>query len=95
VKAIPVGEAQVVWQREHDADEASVALWLRNPATPAGAVAFAEGEPRRSEPGLPPPQLRPEAGSGLVFLTLHRREDGWRLRLPAAAIDRIARDLAR
>lgn len=94
VKNIPVGEAQVVWQREHDADEASVALWLRNPATPVGAVAFAEGGRHRSETGSPPPQLRADEGSSLVFLRLQHSEDGWRLRLPVAAVERIARDLA-
>lgn len=89
VSNIPRTEAQVAWFHEADDDHAVVGLLLGNEETPAAATV-----PSPAEVAPEPPPMLPERHiSKLTYLTLHRSATGWRLVVPAAAVDRIAREL--
>jgi len=61
-----------------NAEAASAAESIRSPAEGAGE---------------PPPALPDRRNSKLTYLTLHRSDSGWRLVVPATAVDRIARNM--
>jgi hypothetical protein len=48
---------------------------------------------RAARSGREPPQLPDTSRSNLAMVALHREKDGWRLVVPPAAVDRIAREL--
>jgi hypothetical protein len=86
VKKIPLTEAQVAWFNETDDDHAVIGLMLTS--ADAEAAPALEGV----EEGKPP--MLPERGiNKLAYLSLHRTASGWRLVVPATAVDRIAREL--
>jgi hypothetical protein len=90
MKNIPLGDAQLTWLHETDADHANLALLLRDPdRTSSPAIASPPGPDDK-----PPPQLPDAQTNKLTFLSLHRTESGWRLTVPESAIDRIARELS-
>jgi len=86
-KNIPLAEAQIAWLHDSDADHAAVGLLMSNPE---GTSALAH----RDESGVPPPMLPENARFKLVTVSLHRTTAGWRLVVPANAIDRIAREFS-
>jgi hypothetical protein len=90
MKNIPVTEAQVAWFNEVDADHAVVGLLLGN-AEDSAAVESAR-RVTESAAGAPP-MLSDVHASKLSYLTLRRAPSGWRLVVPAAAVDRIAKEM--
>jgi hypothetical protein len=90
MKNIPVTEAQVTWFNEVDADHAVVGLLLGDaeddPAAESSRSPIAGGVEA-------PPALAEGQASKLAYLTLRRGDSGgWRLVVPASAVDRIARE---
>ncbi len=82
-KAIPLGEAQLVWQQQTSPDDANVCVFLRHrgSATPAAATPNA------------PPALADGDSSSSAYLSLRRGPDGWRLVVPPNAVEKIAKEL--
>ena len=91
VNNIPRTEAQVAWFHEADADHAIVGLLLGTAETDPAAESIRSPT---EEAGEPPPMLPDLRISKLAYLTLHRSATGWRLVVPATAVDRIARELS-
>ncbi|HVT72813.1 MAG TPA: hypothetical protein VHD61_06730 [Lacunisphaera sp.] len=88
---IPRTEAQVAWFSETDADSATIGLLLGTTETDTAAQVV--GDPA-AEVLAPPPMLADQRNSKLAFLTLHRSAAGWRLLVPATAVDRMAAELS-
>jgi hypothetical protein len=88
LKNSPLGDAQIAWFRQVDADHATIGVFLTKPDPSAPPV---------HEPGLagdrPPPSLPPSSAFKLSTLTLQRSNSGWRLVVPPSAIDRLAGEL--
>jgi hypothetical protein len=92
VKNIPVTEAQVAWFHETDADHAVVGLMLGH--AEADPATESTGRPTDDRGEQPPPGRPDRSVSKLAYLTLRRAASGdWRLVVPPAAVDRIARQL--
>lgn len=90
LKNIPRTEAQVAWFNEADEDHAIVGLLLGNEAA-APAAESIQGP--TDEAVVAPPALPDRRQSKLTYLTLRRSATGWRLVVPATAVDRIAREM--
>ena len=86
VAAIPNSAAQLSWYHERDADHATVGLLLRasDQSIPAAVPAVGPNE-------NPPPMGRDDRATKLTVLSLERSPTGWRIIVPAAAIERLAR----
>lgn len=84
-KAIPLGEAQLVWQQQLGPDDAVACVWSKN----AIADQSVRGE-KNTEPISPP---RSDHKTKSVFLTLRRTTEGWHIVVPPRAIDSLAKDL--
>ncbi len=91
VKNIPLTDAQLSWFHEPDSHQAVVGLMLRN--TPEIARPPDAQSPDSTSDNIPP-TLSERHETRLVFLSLRRTDDHWRLIVPVSAIDRIARELA-
>lgn len=91
VNNIPRTEAQVAWFHEADPDHAIVGLLLGTAEADTAAESIGS---QTDEAGEPPPTLPDQRISKLTYLTLHRSASGWRLVVPASAVDRIARELS-
>ncbi|ACB77476.1 hypothetical protein [Opitutus terrae] len=87
MKNIPLAEAQIVWSHEPDSDRAAIGVLLHHP----------EGAQAKPDPNVsgssPPPALADNPRLSLATLMLHRSASGWRLVVPASAIERMAREL--
>ena len=80
---------QLSWLHETDADRAIVGLLIAGPT-----AASAPPLPPAPAPGITqPPSLNDRAGYKVVVLNLQRAPDGWRVQVPAEAIDNLARNL--
>lgn len=80
---------QLSWLHETDADRAIVGLLIAGPT-----AASAPPLPPGPAPGITqPPSLNDRAGYKVVVLNLQRAADGWRVQVPAEAIDNLARNL--
>jgi hypothetical protein len=106
-KSLPLGEAQLVWNHQPDADEAFACLFVKNPefvptALPASAPlatsreaaiaqAVAMREARSKEKR--PPMAPPNEASRALYLALRRTEAGWQLVVSPAVVDRIEKEL--
>lgn len=95
IKAIPIGEAQLVWLNIADPDNAAAGVYLKNPPGEIGAADFAtKTATAKDDPlELRPPQLASDDTSSVAYLLLHREGDAWRFVVPPSAIDKIAKDL--
>ncbi len=81
--------AQLSWLHETDADRAIVGLLIAGPP-----AASAPPLPPAPAPGITqPPSLDDRAGYKVVVLNLQRASDGWRVQVPAEAIDGLTRSL--
>ena len=89
-KAIPMGDAQLVWQQQSGPDEAAACVWINNPA-PISSVEIAEA-PGPADKAPPMQPANPNRSEALI--AMRRFDDGWRLIVPEYAIDRLARELA-
>src|SRR6478736_4809377 len=87
---IPPTHAQVSWLHQADADHAIMGLLLAEPASAAPS-------PLAYQPAVGnfPPGLVGSSAYRVVVLDLHRTPDGWRVKVPATAIDRLAQQLRR
>lgn len=90
-RAIPVGDAQIVWQQQSGPDDAVAFVWVRNP-NPAARLETPEKPAPNSKT---PPMLPPDPKHSSALLALRRFDDGWRVLVPAQAVDRLAREFAR
>lgn len=88
---IPPAEAQIAWFHATDNDHASAAVLLRG----ADNLPPASSHPpaTSNEIDRPPPMGPDNRSTRMATLSLHRSDSGWRLIVPASAIDRMARDL--
>jgi hypothetical protein len=105
IKRIPLGSAQVVWAQQRDTDNATLCVFLRDPAIPQppsiessmptrGLIAVPEAtQDGTSHPDFPPPTIQPTDHTIAAYLSLHRSADGWRLVVPINAVDKIAKEI--
>jgi len=84
--SIPATEAQLSWLHETDKDRAIVGILVAEPAT-------AKPAPPGYQPAVGnfPPALTGPSRYRVVVLNLQRTLDGWRVNVPTAAIDRLAK----
>ena len=89
-KAIPLGDAQLVWQQQSGPDDAVACVWVNNPAPtlPLETPGKSEPDPKA------PPMLPASAKRSQALLTMRRFDDGWRVLVPARAVDKVAQELA-
>jgi hypothetical protein len=81
--------AQLSWLHETDADRAIVGLLVSRPSTATAATSPAI----KPATGNLPPALEDRAHYNVVVLNLQRAADGWRVQVPADAIDNLTRSL--
>jgi hypothetical protein len=90
-KAIPLGDAQLVWQHQSGPDDAVVCVFVKN--TEPGAVV-----PSPANSGPPekiPPMAAPSNQTKLAYLSLRRIDDRWQVVVPLSAVEKIAKELGR
>lgn len=87
LKAIPLGDAQLVWQQQNGPDDAVACVVLREPSS-AESPPDALGPPEKVPPSLPSKWKITSA-----YLGLRRSDNGWRLVVPVAAVEKIAKEL--
>jgi hypothetical protein len=88
-KAIPPGNAQIVWQQQNGPDDAAALVWVSNPAPPLSAAA-------PDKPGTDPkapPMLPASAKSTQALLEMRRSPEGWRVVVPIHAVEKLAKEL--
>jgi hypothetical protein len=106
-KFLPLGDAQLVWNHQPNADEAFACLFVKNPefvpvALPVSAPmatsreaaiaqAVATREARAKEKR--PPMAPPNEAIRALYLALRRTEAGWHLAVSPAAVERIEQEL--
>ena len=89
-KAIPLGDAQLVWQHQPTTDKAVACVFVKNPEPAAPAQPpSAQGLVDKVPPMAPPYQHTRSA-----YLSLRRLDDEWRVVVPMSAVEKIAKDLA-
>jgi hypothetical protein len=86
---VPLTEAQLMWLHQADADNAVAGLRLAGAERASGSV-FGGAEVTVNAP----PRLSDQSREKMVVLSLHRTAAGWRVVVPATAIERMARELA-
>jgi hypothetical protein len=110
IKRIPIGSAQVVWAQQSDPDNATLCVFIRDPAVPqpsANVIPAHLQADDKPPPGhgldgtiaienadLVPPMIQSTDHTIAAFLSLHRDTDGWRLVVPSNAIDKIAKEIS-
>lgn len=105
-KAIPLGDAQLVWQHQSGPDDAVACVFVKNPdastasvpATPLPTVIPESREEAlqrasRRDPNKIPPMAPPSQKTIATYLSLRRIDDGWRLVVPVSAVEKIAKEL--
>jgi hypothetical protein len=106
-KSLPLGDAQLVWNHQPDADEAFACLFVKNPEfvpTPSSAEspppmsreaaiarAAAIREARSREKR--PPMAPANEATRALYLILRRTDTGWRFVVSPGAIDKIAKEI--
>jgi hypothetical protein len=88
-KAIPVGDAQVIWQQQSGPDDAVACIWINN-----SAPTLSLETPETSVTDKTPPKLPATAKRSQALLTMRRSNEGWRVIVPVHAVDKLARELA-
>lgn len=86
---VPATKAQLSWLHQADGDRAVAGILLAEPesATPTPALEY------QPAVGNFPPALRGRPPYRVVVLDLRRTADGWRVNVPATALDRLAKQL--
>ena len=84
-KAIPLGEAQLVWQQQLGPDDEVACVWGKNTITDQSSVGEKNIDPN-SRPGS-------NYTTKSVFLTLRRTAEGWQIVVPPRAVDSLVKDL--
>jgi hypothetical protein len=88
-KAITLGDAQLVWQQQNGPDDAIACVWLKDPAPDP---ARGESPENPADPNAPPMQPA-NRKTKTALMNLRRTDEGWKIVVPAGAVDRLARDL--
>jgi hypothetical protein len=89
MKIIPPTQAQIAWYHESDPDHAAIGVLFAMPETsPEPVVKMPAGKQDNS-----PPSLSDNRTSKMALLAMHRTSSGWRLVVPASAVDRIAAEI--
>lgn len=86
IQAIPTSAAQLSWFHQRDDDHATVGLLLGDPNQPAPTEILAVA-PKDNRPIM----LVDHRDTRLTVLSLQRSSTGWRVVVPAAAVERLAR----
>jgi hypothetical protein len=88
-KAIPLGDAQLVWQHQPTTDEAVACVFVKNTesVTPMHSPA-AQGPMEKIPPMGPSNQKTVSA-----YLSLRRLDDDWKVVVPMSAVEKIAKAL--
>lgn len=81
--------AQVSWLHQTDDNRAIVGMLLANPKVSGSPAKTLTYQP--AEGGAPPGFRQSRSAYSVVVLNLQRAPDGWRIKVPAAAIDGMAR----
>ena len=89
IKNIPQTAAQLSWFHQSDAEHAVVGVLLETPEAP---VSESDEILEPAQEGAPP-SLANQNPNRMAVLNLRRSVSGWRVVVPAAAIDRIANEL--
>jgi hypothetical protein len=88
-KAIPLGDAQLVWQHQSSPDDAVVCVFVRNTES-----ATAEGPLERPPPSEKVPPMAPSSNkTKSAYLSLRRIGDSWQVVVPMSAVENIAKEL--
>lgn len=88
-KIIPLTQAQIAWYHESDPDHAAIGVLFGTSESPPETVAkLPAGKQDNS-----PPSLSNNRTGGMALLAMRRTSSGWRLVVPVAAVDRIAREI--
>lgn len=105
IKSVPLGDAQLVWQHQPGPDEAVACVFVKNPdagIVPAAAPPLpvipetreqALQRAARGRAEKTPPMAPPNQRTTATYLSLRRADDGWRLVVPLAAVEKIAKEL--
>ena len=108
-KSLPLGDAQLVWNHQPNDEEAWACLFVKNPeqvpapfaadppaplpANREAAIARAAALKEARAKEKSPPTASPHDATRALYLTLRRRDDGWRLAVSPGAVEKIAREL--
>jgi len=102
-KAIPLGDAQLVWQHQLTPDEAVACVFMKNPdaslATDAAAPLPIESREEalqrasRPRPEKTPPMAPPNQKTIATYLSLRRTDEGWRLVVPMSAVVKMEKEV--
>ena len=90
-KAIPLGDAQLVWQHQSGPDDAVACVFVKN--TDPGAIVLSPAN--SGPPEKIPPMAAPSNQTKLAYLSLRRIDDSWRVVVPLSAVEKIAKELGR
>lgn len=86
IQAVPNNEVQLSWFHQRDADHATVGLLLGLPDQTAPTEASTASAPTTRLPKILDPY-----SNQFAVLSLQRSSVGWRIVIPAAAVERLAR----
>jgi hypothetical protein len=106
-KFLPLGEAQLVWNHQAEADEAYACLFVKNPEFVPAALPVSAPLPTNRQAAIAhaaamrearskekrPPTASPNEASRTLYLALRRTESGWQLAVSPGSIDRIEKEL--
>jgi hypothetical protein len=84
-KAIPLGEAQLVWQQQLGPDDALACVWSEN----AIADQTSPGD-KNTGPNSP---LGSSYKTKSIFVILRRMSEGWQIVVPPRAVEALAKDV--
>ena len=106
-KSLPLGDAQLVWNHQSNADEAAACLFVKNPEyvpsppvesplpeTRAEAIARAAAIKETRAKDKRPPMAPPNEAIRALYLVLRRTDAGWQLVASPGAVDKIAKEIA-
>jgi hypothetical protein len=86
IQAVPTNAAQLSWFHQRDADHATVGLLLgASDQTTSTEVSVMPAQDNS------PPMLTDPRATQLTVLSLQRSSQGWQIVIPAAAVERLAR----
>ncbi len=90
-QAIPLGDAQLVWQNQTGQDDVVACVFVKqpDPGVPSPSPSVEASGPRDKAP----PMAAPNSKTVSAYLSLHRADGRWRLVVPMSAIDSIAKQL--
>lgn len=88
-KAIPLGDAQLVWQHQSGADDAVACVFVKNTESVALTPSPSQG-PTEKIPPTAPPSIKTKS----AYLSLRRIDGTWRVVVPMSAVDKIAKEIS-